>query len=387
MSTVAMPQTADVKGYALPPFEPVADVFARCVARQQRGGAALGVFLDGHQVVSLAGGAFGLDSLVQVFSVSKAVVAVAAAHAAHHGRLDLDQPLGEYWDDFARPATATVTARMVLSHSAGIPAVDAQMTTADLLAGGLHSAVARQDPFWDPGHGHGYGAFTFGALMDGVFARAVGQNLNDYTAQFLTDPLDVEFWFGAPHNALPRLVRAEFDPPQLTPDEAAAYSSGVAIVDGSFAPIVPDATAFFNDPDVLRASWPSMSGVSSADALARLFAAVIGPVAGVRLLTADALTDMTRPRSEGWDRMMQKPTRFGSGVELPSVHCPLLGHGTFGHQGAAGSVIAADPAHGLAVAYTTNIGSPVLGASDHALVLLGAVRQCLESGSASTSSM
>lgn len=378
MSTAALPRVAEVQGYAESQFGPIADVFARCIARQQRGGAALAVYQDGRQIVDLTGGVFKPDSLVQVFSVSKAVVALAAAHAAESGRLDLDQPLADYWDDFDRPATAAITARMVLSHSAGIPAVDTPMTTAQLLAGGLDRAVARQDPFWTPGTEHGYAAFTYGALMQGIFTQAVGSSVNAYTTEFLTAPLDVEFWFGAPEHERSRIVQCEFAPPSLTPAEAGAYSTGAAIVDGSFAPIVADATGFFADPDVVRAAWPSMSGISSARALARLLAAVVGTVDGVRVLSTDALSELIRPRSEGWDRMMRKPSRFGSGVELPTAHCPLLGAGTFGHQGAAGSVVAADPASAVAVAYTTNIGTPVLGASDHALVLLGAIRQCLE---------
>jgi len=385
MSTEALPRVAEVQGYAKGRFGPIWDVFARCVARQQRGGAALAVYQDGQQVVDLTGGVFEPDSLVQVFSVSKAVVALAAAHAAENGRLDLDQPLAEYWDDFNRPATVAITARMVLSHSAGIPAVDTPMTTQELLAGRLDHAVARQDPFWTPGVEHGYAAFTHGALMDGIFTRTVGRGVSAYTAEFLTTPLDIEFWFGAPEHALSRVVQTEFAPPCLTPDEASAHSTAAAIVDGSFAPIVADATAFFAEPDVVRASWPSMSGISSASALARLLAAAVGTVAGVRVLTADGLTGLTRPRSEGWDRMMHKPSRFGSGVELPTAHFPLLGAGTFGHQGAAGSVVAADPASGLAVAYTTNIGTPALGASDQALVLLGAVRQCMEFDNPSSS--
>jgi CubicO group peptidase (beta-lactamase class C family) len=375
MKPDAMPAIVAVDGFATAAFSQIADVFARGVARQESGGAAFCVYQNGVKVVDLVGGAFERETVVQVLSVSKAIVAVAAAHAAEAGRLDLDEPIAVHWPAFARTSTARITTRMVLAHSSGIPVVAEKLTIDELLAGELDRAVERQEPLWGPGTAHGYAAFTFGALMDGVFRSALDTSVADYTARYLTDRLEAAFWFGVSDAVRSRTIPLEFRNPALTPAEALAQRDGTAVPDGSFAAILPDPAGFFGDRRVAAAGWPALSGVGSASGLARIIAATIGEVDGIRLLTEESLTNMVEVRSAGLDRCLHKHNRFGSGVELPHTHLPLLGPGSYGHQGAAGSLVAAHPGRGLAIAYTTNVSSPVLGAADQALALCAAIRQ------------
>lgn len=378
MSETASPQVIPVHGHADGAFAELADAFARSIARQGHGGAGLAVHVDGQLVVDLVGGELEPSSLVQVFSVSKAVVAVAAAHAVAAGRLDLDRPLGDVWPAFARPATSAVTTRMVLAHTAGIPAVAAPLSLDALLNGGLDAAVAEQDPYWPPGTRLGYGAFTFGALVDGVFTRTLGTSLADYVAEHLTAPVGVDFCFGASVLHLERVAPLRFVRPASTPAEAAAQANATAILDGSFAAVAADPPAFFNDPRVVGAGWPSMSGVSSARSLSRLFAGVVGEIDGVRLLDDVAVDSMSTQQSGGQDAMLLHGTRFGLGVELPHPQFPLLGAGSFGHQGAGGSVVAIDPHRVVSLAYVTNAFPATPGASDAALTLISSARFCLD---------
>ncbi|SLI62534.1 Uncharacterised protein [Mycobacteroides abscessus subsp. abscessus] len=62
---------------------------------------------------------------------------------------------------------------------------------------------------------------------------------------------------------------------------------------------------------------------------------------------------------------------------MPHPHLPFLGERSFGHEGAGGSVVCADPELGVALAFTTSKAPAVVGVSDQALLLLGAVRHCL----------
>lgn len=371
------PPVASVSGHVEPPFEQVADVFARTVARQGAGGSALCVYRDGRPVLNLTGGSYRPGYLQQVFSVSKGVVAIAAAVAHRDGLVDLDAPLADYWPEFRRSSTETVTARMILSHRSGLSAVDTPLTLADLLSGGLDEAVARQEPFWEPGTDHGYAAFTFGALMNGVFRRAVGEEVGEFIGRRLAEPLGLDLWLGLPSEHVHRVEPVEFAPPVLTPSQARGMTSPTFIPDGSFVEINADAAKFFGNPEVIRASWPAMSVVSTAHDLARAFAATLDDVDGIRLLDSSALSAMTTSRSFGPDRMVGHETHFGSGVELPHTHLPFLGERSFGHEGAGGSVACADPDLGVAVAFTTSLAPAVVGVSDQALLLLGALRHCL----------
>lgn len=377
MVDTGMPTVA-VTGTTTEPFAEVGDAFARSLARQGTGGAGLTVYRDGEPVVDLVGGDFASDTLAQVFSVGKAVVAVAAAHAVAAGRLDMDLPLAEFWPEFARPSTSGLTTRMVLAHRSGIPAVSGLLSLDELLSGGLDVAVAHQEPFWEPGSQLGYGAFTFGSLMDGIFARAVGAGVDDYVQEHLAGPLGAEFWFGAPAAQLHRVAALQFSAPWLTPAEAEAYTAGTAILDGSFAPVRDDARAFFTDPRVIQARWPAMSGVGTARSIARLLAATAGPVDGIRHLGPESIAAIAETQSSGYDAMLFHSTRFGLGVELPHAQFPMLGPSSFGHEGAGGSAVAVDPDRRVAVAYVTSAFPATLGASEAASVLLGAVRQTLD---------
>src|SRR5690242_4333673 len=94
-----------VDGHVDDMFSSVRDVFGRCIATQGKGGAALCVYLNGRPVVDLIGGAYRPNSVQLLFSVTKAITAIACAKAHDAGALDLDAPLGSYWRAFNRAAT------------------------------------------------------------------------------------------------------------------------------------------------------------------------------------------------------------------------------------------------------------------------------------------
>lgn len=371
-----MPPVASVTGSNSTAGADLREIFSRALSRTP-GGAQLVVTRDGETLLDVAGGGIGTDTPVQVFSVSKLIVALAAAHAHEAASVDLDAPLASYWSAFDRPSTATLTARHVLAHASGINAVGRPLSTDELLAGALDEAVAVQEPHWAPGTDHGYHAFTYGALMNGVFRHAVGTSVQEYAAAHIIKPSGADFWFGAPDDILPRLAPLSFDAPILTEATVAAIMEGRMIQDGSFLPILTDAPHFFTDARVQQADWPAMSGISTASSLARIANAALGLGNGEPLISGVALEAMTAERSRGMDRSLFHFSRFGSGVELPHPFMPYLGGRSFGHQGAGGSVIAMDPQTGIVVAYVSTHTSATVGGSDQAITLLAAVREAL----------
>lgn len=379
MSTLSLPPSATLTGTNTAEGTDLRHVFSRSLTRTP-GGAQLVVTMDGEPIVDLAGGAVGgpveQDTPVQVFSVSKLIVALAAAHATAAGLLDLNRPLAEYWAAFDRPSTRAITAAQVLSHSSGINGVDIPLSTADLVAGELDAAVEKQEPRWEPGTAHGYHAFTYGALMAGVFRHAVGESVQDYAAQHIIEPAGGGFWFGAPDSVVARLAQLSFDAPVLTEVQLNGIIEGSSIPDGSMGPIMQDAAGFFSDQRVQQADWPAMSGVSSAQALSRIVNAAHG-YGRKATVPAGAIQDMAVERVYGKDRSLGQTSGFGSGVELPQPALPYLGPGSYGHQGAGGSVVAIDPGHRLVFSYVQTHTSATVGASDQAIALLAATRALL----------
>lgn len=114
-------------------FNAVREAFAENFASRGELGAAVSVTIDGKTVVDLWGGIaekasgrpWTRDTLVVVFSCTKAATALCAHLLAARGHLDLDAPVARYWPEFAAADKGAITVRMLLNHQAGLPAIDA----------------------------------------------------------------------------------------------------------------------------------------------------------------------------------------------------------------------------------------------------------------------
>src|SRR5262245_38723175 len=120
-----------VRGRCERGFEPVRRALAEILASGEEVGAALAVYLDGHPVLDLWGGytdagrtrPWERDTIVNLYSVGKAVTAVCALRLVEAGLLDLDAPVARYWPEFARAGKAWIPVRYLLTHQVGLPAV------------------------------------------------------------------------------------------------------------------------------------------------------------------------------------------------------------------------------------------------------------------------
>ncbi len=122
-----------VSGLVEPGFEAVRDAFARNFDEGREVGAAFCVHVDGRKVVDLVRGLvrratvhepYGPDTLQLVFSSTKGATAACANLLAQRGDLDLDAPVTTYWPEFAQAGKGDMPVRYLLSHQAGLPAVD-----------------------------------------------------------------------------------------------------------------------------------------------------------------------------------------------------------------------------------------------------------------------
>ncbi len=383
-----------IGGLVAPGFEPVRDAFAANWERHGEVGASLCAYLDGAPVVDLHGGwtdrsetePYGADSLQVVYSATKGITAMAVATLVDRGLLGLDRPVAAYWPEFAGAGKTAITIRDVLSHQSGLPALDTPLTTAEVLAvEPVLRALEVQQPLWPVGDGHGYHAFTLGWILGEVVRRVTGVPVGDYVRDELAGPLGVEFWIGLPE-ALETRVVPLIPPPAPTTDDDVAFLLRVGgpgtlgaralSMDGALLVADLDGTPF-NTRAYHATSMPAGNGISNAASMARLYAACLGEVDGVRLISAETLAEFSRVHSDGTDRVLSMHTRFGLGFGL---HCELFDFGSdtaIGHYGAGGSAAFADPATGLTFAYVMSYMATPLGHDPRASALINAVRQCI----------
>ncbi len=94
-----------------------------------------------------------------------------------------------------------ITVADVLSHRAGLPYVDEQLTLDDVCNWSrMTSLLAAQKPHWEPGTTHGYHPFTHG-FLGGELIRRVDPHHRSY-GQFIRDEIDSEFYVGVPDDSV-----------------------------------------------------------------------------------------------------------------------------------------------------------------------------------------
>ena len=331
-------------------------------------GAAVAVIVDGRPVVDLWCGwadadrsrAWREDTIVNVFSVGKALAGLCVLILISRGLLDLDEPLSRSWPEFAAAGKEDITVRQVLSHRAGLPAIARELPEGALYDWGrVTDALAAQEPWWVPGSAHGYHVHTFGFLAGELVRRVAGEQIGSLLRREIAEPLGVDVSFGLARTSRGRCAEYVFDP---------ALTRGV---DGRRASSV-DARlrerAYLNPPGatgvgtVNTAAWrdaelPSANLHANARGVARVYDALLNRSGA--LVDNEVLGQATTEAAVGQDLVLGRPSRFGLGFQLSQPERPLGPNpGSFGHFGAGGSLGFADPYARVAFAYVMNRGGP-----------------------------
>jgi CubicO group peptidase (beta-lactamase class C family) len=356
MSNETTPQGTVADG-----FEPVRDEFAAVAAAEGGDYAAqLVAYLDGRRVVDLCTGPeITPDSLTGVFSSTKGAAHLVVALLVQDGVLDVDQRVSHYWPEFAAEGKSEITLRDLLAHRAGVVGADVGFAPEEIADDQvIAERLAGQRPFWRPGTAFGYHAFVIGALTGEVVRRVTGRTIQEHFEDRVRAPYRLEFYLGLPEKLEPRFLSTQ--PMRPTPAQQAeldAAATGPDSLNGiAFNRHYPRAVDLQEVPNlrVVRAKGPaSVGGVGSARGLAGMYAAAISTVDGrAPLLKPDTAAAFGQIHSSGYDLVTRAHRVFALGFAAVGDVYPVLGQGSFGHSGAAGSQAFADPRSGLAYGYT-----------------------------------
>src|SRR5262249_45375948 len=136
------------------------------------------------------------DALVLVWSATKAIGSACLLHVLQQDNIELDRCVVEFWPEFGQAGKDGITLAQLLSHQAGLCALDQAVDVLDYDA--VIRAIELQSPLWPAGSGHGYHARTFGFPLDELVRRIGAKTLPDYWQENFARPLELDFWIGLP---------------------------------------------------------------------------------------------------------------------------------------------------------------------------------------------
>ncbi|HZS25517.1 MAG TPA: serine hydrolase domain-containing protein [Gaiellaceae bacterium] len=377
-------------------------------------GAACCVYVDGRAVVDVWGGLsdaeakrpWNEDTIALVASTTKGATAICAHLLAQRGELDLDARVAEYWPEFGAAGKERIPVRWLLSHQAGLPVVDGPLTFEQACAWQpVIRALEAQKPAWRPGTEHLYHSVTFGFLVGEVVRRITGRSLGTFFADEVAVPLGLSAWIGLPEAHEPRVARVGYAAPFTLEEMTAGMiettgldrDTVVAWMDAVWSPGsvqaraaelggALDPTSNYPSTRAFRAAeFPFGNMLSDARSLARMYAATVSEVDGVRLLDPATVEQMTavqtdRTRMHGLPPQLTIPADrsfyMSLGFWRACPPMPWVGPGSFGHPGSGGSVGFADPDAGVGFGYVPNLWSFRIG-EPRASNLAAAVVACL----------
>jgi CubicO group peptidase (beta-lactamase class C family) len=333
-------------------------------------GAAVSVWQDGNELISLHGGfrdarreqPWTKDTLVLIWSATKGLGSACLLHVLQEHKIDIKQRVGEFWPEFARAGKERITIAQLLSHQAGLAALDQKVDILDYAA--VINALEQQTPNWPPGTAHGYHARTFGFLVDELVRRIAGPTLAEYWRKTFAEPLGLDLWIGLPEKENDRV--ATIYAAKVSKGSASQQFYLDVATKGTFAnkvfnsPAGLQAVSAMNKSEIRALPFVSFGGIGSANALAKFYAmlANAGRIEDRKFFSEKTISWMTATLTDGVDRVFQIPTAFSAGFMKGSGKSArrIFGESTssFGHPGAGGSHAFADPENGISFAYVMN---------------------------------
>ncbi|MAJ80582.1 MAG: serine hydrolase [Porticoccaceae bacterium] len=364
-------------------FTKVADVFRRAIMSGHELGATLAIEYDGQMVVNLWGGyrdkqrkhSWANDTIVNVFSVTKGVVAICAARLVEQGKLDLHQTVAHYWPEYDCEGKGATKVFDLLCHRAAMHGF-----RDSILEGHWHDwnfftkMLAHQRPFGVPGAKQSYHALTFGWLVGELIKRVDGRSVGHYFQDEIARPLDLDFKIGLDASdiarcaekvmsrtpkILPGIDFMRYCPDFILPKTLKNIKDAVCCDDFHVAfPANLDPATTVNSQSWRLAEIPAANGHATAASLAMLYGILSngGNRNGFRLLAPETIDIATKIQSNGPDTVLfGLPFKFGLGFMVDSPTTPISStKRRFGHSGIGGETAFGDLENGVGFAFLSN---------------------------------
>lgn len=371
----------EIHGTCAPEFEAVRAQFAKHFDEGLELGASTCVTVGGETVVDLWAGDRDLegnpwerDTIVNVWSTTKTMSAIALLVLADRGELDLDAPIATCWPEFAANGKEAITTAQVMGHTAGLPGWDPTISVDDLYDQDVCAAnLAGQAPWWEPGTTSGYHLLTQGNLEAEVVRRITGRTIGTFFREEIAEPLGADFHIGLPESEEPRV--GYVTPPENALGVVAGMDpDSIAVRAGTSCPV----TGHEQNTRAWRAAEiPAAGGTSNARAVARVHAMLAngGTLDGVRILSPEGVDRIFVEQAHTTDQVLGVRMRLGTGFGLMNDLIPLSPNPRSCFWGGwGGSICVIDVDAGISIAYVMNkMAGGLVGDMRGAMIVLAAM--------------
>lgn len=329
-------------------------------------GAAVSIWQNGEPLIDLQGGfrdasrehPWTDNTIVLIWSATKALGSACLLHVLQQHKIDLERRVAEFWPNFAQAGKGQITVAQLMSHQAGLAALDRRVDIRDYPA--VVDAIELQEPNWRPGDGHGYHARTFGFLIDELVRRIAGTTVSEYWRKVFAEPLGLDIWIGLPESENHRVATMYAAKAGKTPEPQNFYrdlaTPGTMARRVFASPGGLDAVSAMNRPENRARSIVSFGGIASANSLGKFYSILAS--GGSPFFSDKTMQWMTTTLTDGIDRVFQIPTAFSAGfmkeARESSKKIFAGSNGAFGQPGAGGSHAFGDPENKIAFAYVMN---------------------------------
>lgn len=371
-----------VHGHCSDRFVRLRETFAANLGSGEELGAAISVDIDGETAVDMWGGhrdaaqtlPWEQDTIVNVWSTTKEITALAVLICVERGLIDLHAPVATYWPEFAQNGKDAIEVRHLMSHTSGVSGWETPFTLEQMYDWEASTAqLARQTPWWEPGTASGYHAQNQGHLLGEVVRRVSGKNLKQFVADEIAGPLGVDLQIGAQPEDDHRIAEV-IPPPPLAIDLGTLDQDSPMFK--TFTGPVADASAANTIP-WRRADLGALNGHTNARALTRTFSVISrgGELDGVRLLSEKTIDHIFDEQSRNVDLVLGVPLRFGIGFALPEPETlPYLPDERICFWGGwGGSLTIMFPMQKMTVSYVMNKMAPGIIGSERAAAYVSAI--------------
>ena len=378
-----------VEGFCDPEFSKLEEIFVKSVESGFDDGAGFALEVEGKEVLNLWGGytdkehktVWQENTLVNVFSVTKAMTSTCALQLIESGKLDTEALVSDYWPEYSCAGKEQTKVIDFLTHRAGMfgfqtPLPQDSWEDWNMIV----DRLAKQEPIREPGTTQGYHAMTFGYLVGELVRRIDGRSLGNYFKEEIADEFDIDFIIGLDNADIERcadmlMLSGRPNPLILIllslpnwplPQQIKNFKETLRSKEFSkaFVEIMESEGSDFRTSDYpnsdpwRKAEIPAANGHGTAAGIAKFFGILAndGQRDGKKLLSPETIEQATTVRTSGPDLVLfQAPYKFGLGYMIDAPFSPIgMKEGMFGHTGIAGSAGFADLNNKVGFGFTNN---------------------------------